>query len=124
MFRKVKSVTKIGKGQWKVYEDEWDTFQEYYEECKKKRDLYILNRGEDYILRKKEDKFLKESVKNNGFVKEVKNYRNVYGDRDMEAKKRSRRHELLDKLLDSVSKEFLNRYFDNACKEYTTWPSN
>ncbi|UCG95062.1 MAG: hypothetical protein JSV92_03390 [archaeon] len=60
-------VTKNGS-KLEIESTSWSTFQEYYNECQKKRNNYILQKGEDIHLKGREDSFLRDyCFSNKGF---------------------------------------------------------
>ena len=96
MFAKIKNIGKTGKGQKEVGIYTWDTFEEYYNECKKQRDIYILNRGEDYILRVKELDFFEDANKhNNMLIDDINSRRNSHGDGNLGAFTESKLEEII-----------------------------
>jgi len=106
MFTKIRNIKKIGDShKVKIDAYTWDTFQEYYNEMQKKRDLYILNRGEDYNLRSKEEKFLQEFNENNRGLDKINYLKNIHGDKNLGSMD-------IDKLMDTIREEYL------------IWPSN
>ena len=133
MHMEIKVIGKNEKGREIKEITLWNTFQDYYGDCKNKRDLYILDWGEDYKLKVEELKFLQKFVQSNCHIDRLKQFIYYYGERDMEARKDSRRYELWDKILDSVNKYYLNEVSESESpnnlknvqtKKEKIWPSN